>query len=133
GFFSEPQPQPRIPRWRFWAKQESKPRVSRASLTMQDHDFIVKNGARKIDGSLPLCRNQHRRNMRILYDGRVFQMQKAGGVSRVFAEVISGLPADYYPLVTGVENFGKHVPGHPNLQQPGFKLFRPRRFSVPLR
>ena len=47
GFFSEPQPQPPIPRWRFWAKQESKPRVSRASLTMQDHDFIVKNGARK--------------------------------------------------------------------------------------
>jgi hypothetical protein len=47
GFFSEPQLQPPIPRWRFWAKQESKPRVSRASLTMQDHDFIVKNGARK--------------------------------------------------------------------------------------
>jgi len=46
-FFSEPQPQPPVPRWRFWAKQESKPRVSRASLTMQDHDFIVKNGARK--------------------------------------------------------------------------------------
>src|SRR5436305_4660499 len=81
GFFSEPQPQPRIPRWRFWAKQQSKPRVSRASLTMQDHDFIVKNGARKIDGSLPLCRSQHRRNMRILYDGRVFQFQKAGGVN----------------------------------------------------
>src|SRR5436190_24150981 len=71
--------------------------------------------------------------MRILYDGRVFQMQKAGGVSRVFAEVISGLPADYYPLVTGVENFGRNVPSHPNLEQPGFKLFRPRHFSVPLR
>jgi glycosyltransferase involved in cell wall biosynthesis len=70
--------------------------------------------------------------MRILYDGRVFQMQSAGGVNRYFAEVISGLPADYYPLVTGVKNFGKHVPSHPNLQQPGFKLFRPRRFSVPL-
>jgi hypothetical protein len=37
-FFS--QPQPNIPRWRFWAKP--KPRASRASLTMQDHDFIVK-------------------------------------------------------------------------------------------
>ena len=57
--------------------------------------------------------------MKILYGGRVFQMHKAG-VNRVFAEVISGLPADYYPLVTGVENFGKHVPDHPNLQQPGF-------------
>ena len=70
--------------------------------------------------------------MKILYDGRVFQMQKAGGVNRIFAEVISGLPADYYPLVTGVKNFGKHVPGHPNLQQPGFKLFRLGRISGPL-
>jgi glycosyltransferase involved in cell wall biosynthesis len=71
--------------------------------------------------------------MRILYDGRVFQMQKAGGVNRVFAEVISGLPADYYPLVTGVENFGKHVPNHPNLEQPRFKHFRPGRISVRVR
>jgi len=39
--------QPPIPRWRFWAKHESKPRVSLASLTMQDRDFIVKNGVRK--------------------------------------------------------------------------------------
>ena len=71
--------------------------------------------------------------MKILYDGRVFQMQKAGGVNRIFAEVISGLPANYYPLVTGVKNFGKHVPSHPNLKRPFFKLFPPRRFSVPLR
>jgi glycosyltransferase involved in cell wall biosynthesis len=71
--------------------------------------------------------------MRILYDGRVFQIQRAGGVSRLFAEVISGLPADYYPLVTGVKNFGKHVPCHPNLQQPGFRLFRLHRFTVPIR
>jgi len=71
--------------------------------------------------------------MRILYDGRVFQMQSAGGVNRYFAEIISGLPADYYPLVTGVKNFGKHVPGHPHLERPFFKLFPPRRFSVPLR
>src|SRR5205823_4355456 len=133
GFFSEPQPQPRIPRWRFWAKQQSKPRVSRASLTMQDHDFIVKNGARKIDGSLPLCRSQHRRNMRILYDGRVFQFQKAGGVNRIYAEVISGLPADYHPLITGVEDFGRNVPSHPNLEQPRFKHFRPGRISVRVR
>ena len=51
--------------------------------------------------------------MRILYDGRVFQMQKAGGVSRVFAEVISGLPADYHPVIIGVGDFGKNVPSHP--------------------
>lgn len=34
------QPQPHIPWWRFWAKP--KPRASRASLTMPDHDFVVK-------------------------------------------------------------------------------------------
>jgi Methyltransferase domain len=37
-FFS--QPQPNISQWGFWAKP--KPRARRASLTMPDHDFIVK-------------------------------------------------------------------------------------------
>ena len=70
-----------------------------------------------------------RSDMRILYDGRVFQIRRAGGVNRYFAEVISRLPADYYPLLTGVEDFGKNVPSHPNLQQPRFKYFRPNRVS----
>ncbi len=60
-------------------------------------------------------------------------MQKAGGINRYFAEVISGLPADYHPVVTGVEDFGTNVPSHPNLQQPSFKHFRPGRLSVRLR
>ena len=71
--------------------------------------------------------------MRILYDGRVFQFQRAGGVNRIYAEVITGLPADYHPLITGVENFGRNVPSHPNLERPSFKLIRPRRISVRLR
>lgn len=71
--------------------------------------------------------------MKILYDGRVFQMQKAGGVNRIFAEVISGLPADCHPLITGVEEFGRHVPSHPNLERPRFKYFRPGRISVRVR
>ena len=71
--------------------------------------------------------------MRILYDGRVFQLQKAGGVKRIYAEVITGLPADYHPLITGVEDFGRNVPSHPNLEQPRFKHFRPGRISVQVR
>jgi len=71
--------------------------------------------------------------MRILYDGRIFQKQKTGGINRYFAEIISGLPADYHPLVTGVEDLGKNAPRHPNLEQPHFKLFRPGRISVRLR
>lgn len=71
--------------------------------------------------------------MRILFDGRVWQFQKAGGINRYFAEIISGLPADYNPLVTGVEDFGKNIPSHPNLKQPRFKHFRPGRISVRVR
>ncbi len=71
--------------------------------------------------------------MKILYDGRIFQVQKAGGINRVFAEVISGLPADYQPLVTGVEDFGRNIPSHPNLEQPRFKNFRPGRISSRVR
>src|SRR5437667_597963 len=71
--------------------------------------------------------------MRILYDGRVFQFQKAGGVNRIYAEVITGLPADYHPLITGVEDFGETVASHPNLEQPRFKYFRPGRISVQVR
>jgi hypothetical protein len=41
-FISQSQPQPAIPRWRFWVKQKNKPMANRASLTMQDHDLIVK-------------------------------------------------------------------------------------------
>jgi glycosyltransferase involved in cell wall biosynthesis len=71
--------------------------------------------------------------MRILYDGRIFQMQKAGGINRYFAEIISGLPVDYHPLVTGVNDFGKNAPSHPNLEQPRFKPFRPGRISRQVR
>jgi len=67
--------------------------------------------------------------MRILYDGRAFQFQRVGGINRIFAEVISGLPADYHPLVTGVEDFGKNAPRHRNLKQPQFTAFRPGRIS----
>jgi glycosyltransferase involved in cell wall biosynthesis len=74
--------------------------------------------------------------MKILYDGRIFQVQKAGGVNRIFAEVISGLPADCHPLVTGVtgeDDFGKNAPRHHNLERPNFRQFRPSRVSVRVR
>ena len=71
--------------------------------------------------------------MRILYDGRIFQAQRAGGINRYFSEIISGLPPNYHPLVTGVEDFGKNVPSHPNLELPRFKHFRPGRISIRVR
>ena len=63
--------------------------------------------------------------MKILYDGRVFQFQNAGGINRIYAEVITRLPVDYRPLISGVEDLGRNVPSHPNLEQPRFKHFRP--------
>ncbi len=55
--------------------------------------------------------------MRILYDGRIFQLQKAGGINRYFAEIIAGLPGDFQPVVTGVDDFGQNAPSHPNLER----------------
>ncbi len=42
NFFYGQKPPPPIPRWRFWAKPEIKSLPNRASLTMPDHDLIVK-------------------------------------------------------------------------------------------
>lgn len=75
----------------------------------------------------------HRNGTKILYDGRVFQIRRAGGVNRYFAEIISGLPEGYHPIVTGVEDFGRNIPSHPNLEQPRFKHFRPGRISGRMR
>ena len=62
-----------------------------------------------------------------------FNFKRRAASTAIYAEVITGLPADYHPLITGVEDFGRNVPSHPNLEQPPFKLFRPRRISVRVR
>jgi glycosyltransferase involved in cell wall biosynthesis len=67
--------------------------------------------------------------MRLLYDGRVFQFQRAGGINRYFAEIISGLPADWEPVVTGVIDFGANVPRHVRLSTPVGPKFWPGRLS----
>ena len=70
--------------------------------------------------------------MRILYDGSIFRIQRAGGINRYISEIVSGLPADYHPVFTGVEDFGKNAPSHPNLVQSRFKFFPPIRISTRL-
>jgi glycosyltransferase involved in cell wall biosynthesis len=37
--------------------------------------------------------------VRVLYDGYIYQLQKAGGVNRYFSELISRLPADFQPCL----------------------------------
>jgi glycosyltransferase involved in cell wall biosynthesis len=69
--------------------------------------------------------------MTILYDGHIFRWQKTGGISRYFFEIINRLPADWIPLITGVDN----VPplGRPNLSVSTFSSIRPRRISQPIK
>jgi len=38
--------------------------------------------------------------MRILYDGRIYQIQSAGGINRYYANLISRLPASFIPTFT---------------------------------
>ncbi len=67
--------------------------------------------------------------MKIFYDGQAFESQRAGGVSRVFAEIISGLPADWEPVLACSGTFGAHAPHHPNLKLENYRLWRPHRLS----
>jgi glycosyltransferase involved in cell wall biosynthesis len=68
----------------------------------------------------------------ILFDGRVYQFQKTGGISRYFSEIIKGLPRDWIPIVTGIKAFRANAPSHPNLRLKTVPDFRPRRYLRPL-
>lgn len=54
--------------------------------------------------------------MRILYDGYIFFLQKAGGVNRYFREIITRLPAPVRPTIYGSHKPALHPPSHPNLR-----------------
>src|SRR5687768_8836035 len=46
-----------------------------------------------------ILRRPVKQNMDSFYDGRIFQIQKAGGVNRYFADLIAGLPPDWRPTL----------------------------------
>lgn len=54
--------------------------------------------------------------MRILYDGKIYQIQPAGGINRYFANLISRLPPSLVPTFTTCESRDLHYPFHPNLR-----------------
>jgi glycosyltransferase involved in cell wall biosynthesis len=70
--------------------------------------------------------------MDILYDGMIFSMQKAGGINRYFANIISRLPSNDSPTLTTRRDLGVNVPTHPRLRVKQFHPFRPHRISIPL-
>ncbi len=65
--------------------------------------------------------------MRILYDGRIYQIQAAGGINRYYANLISRLPASFVPTFTTCEYRDLHYPFHPNL-----KVFSSPRLGLKL-
>lgn len=54
--------------------------------------------------------------MRILYDGHIFKIQRAGGINRYFANLIDGLPADISPTLATSRVTGVHWPQNPKLK-----------------
>ncbi len=70
--------------------------------------------------------------MKIYYDGFVYTFQKAGGINRYFASVISRLPAHCTPIIssTWFTDMDLNLPTHPSLQHIVAKCgpMRPYRF-----
>ncbi len=64
--------------------------------------------------------------MRILYDGRIYVMQTAGGINRYFANLISRLPENFIPTLTSCKARNLNYPTHSNL-----KIFSYQRLRVP--
>lgn len=70
--------------------------------------------------------------MQILYDGKIYLMQSAGGVNRYFANLIAGLPPGDTPHLTTCEAREVNYPAHPNLRVHRFRRFRPAGVSYRL-
>lgn len=70
--------------------------------------------------------------MHILYDGKIYLMQSAGGVNRYFANLIRRLPPDFRPVLTTCETRAVNYPAHPNLEVRRFRQFRPLGLSYRL-
>lgn len=54
--------------------------------------------------------------MRILYDGKIYQIQTAGGINRYFENLINRLPKSFIPTLTSCESPNFHYPSHHNLK-----------------
>lgn len=69
--------------------------------------------------------------MRTLYDGKIYAMQKAGGINRYFANLIQRLPEDITPILTLSKRRSFNYPVHPNIQLFYYERhgFRPIRVS----
>ena len=67
--------------------------------------------------------------MRILYDGDIYALQPAGGITRYFESLISRMPADFdISLIVG-DSVNTKYPHHPNLRVFEYNRFHEIPFS----
>lgn len=72
--------------------------------------------------------------MKILYDGEIYAMQRAGGINRYFENLIARLPETYHPFLTANRRSPTiNFPAHKNLRVCQYRDFRPSRMSNQLR
>ncbi len=67
--------------------------------------------------------------MRILYDGNIYSLQAAGGITRYFASLIAKLPADFDPELVVGPPFDGNYASHPNLKIHQYGKRRTDQFS----
>jgi glycosyltransferase involved in cell wall biosynthesis len=67
--------------------------------------------------------------MDVLFDGKIWAMQRAGGINRYFANLISRLPEDCNPTLTTRQELGVNAPAHSHLRIKPYHPFRPHRIS----
>jgi len=69
--------------------------------------------------------------MQILYDGYIYKVQKAGGISRYFNNIIKRLPESFTPMLSTVNSQNNiELPHHNNLKLLNYNYFRPYRIST---
>ncbi|MDD1444260.1 glycosyltransferase [Dolichospermum sp. ST_sed3] len=71
--------------------------------------------------------------MRVLYDGYIYKVQKAGGIGRYFNNIINRLPDSFIPILTTVNSrLNIELPNHDNLKVINYDYFSPYRISAKL-
>lgn len=65
--------------------------------------------------------------MKVLYDGNIFSMQKAGGISRYFTEIINNLSDEIQPILLAKIFDPSYFPSNKNLQIIKSLNFRPNQ------
>jgi glycosyltransferase involved in cell wall biosynthesis len=70
--------------------------------------------------------------MRILYDGNIYALQPAGGITRYFGSIISRLPDDFEPSLVLGHKLNSEYPPHRNLKVLQYDEFHQLSFSYRL-